>query len=128
MRLGWNEGQHESFAYTEVDQTMEFGGDYSLSKGVFHLPPRPLDKIGLVYVTNAIKRDHQEYLKLGGRGFLLGDGNLSYVREDIVEAYYNLHAWRGVYYAFDTQFIEHPGYNQVRGPVTVFSVRMHVDF
>jgi hypothetical protein len=128
MRLGWNEGQHESFAYTEVDQTMEFGGDYSLSKGILHLPPRPLDKIGLVYVTNAIKRDHQEYLKLGGRGFLLGDGNLSYAREDIVEAYYNLHAWRGVYYAFDTQVIEHPGYNQVRGPVTVFSVRMHVDF
>ena len=29
-RFGWNEGQHESFAYTEVDQTIEFGADYSL--------------------------------------------------------------------------------------------------
>src|ERR1017187_3333312 len=26
-RFGWNEGQHESFAYTEVDQTFNFGGD-----------------------------------------------------------------------------------------------------
>jgi high affinity Mn2+ porin len=24
-RFGWNEGQHESFAYTEVDQTVELG-------------------------------------------------------------------------------------------------------
>jgi len=47
---------------------------------------------------------------------------------DIVEGYYNLHTWRGVYYALDGQFIEHPGYNQDRGPVLVESVRMHVDF
>jgi len=123
LRFGWNEGQHESFAYTEVDQTMNLGGDYAGS--AWH---RSLDKVGLTYVSNAIKRDHQEYLKLGGLGFLLGDGNLSYAREDIVEGYYNLHVWRGAYYAFDTQFIDHPGYNQARGPITVFSVRMHVDF
>jgi high affinity Mn2+ porin len=28
-RFGWNEGQHESFAYTEVDQTVLLGADYS---------------------------------------------------------------------------------------------------
>jgi high affinity Mn2+ porin len=122
-RLGWNEGQHESFAYTEVDQTMEFGGDYSGRAW-----SRPNDKVGLTFVTNAIKHDHQEYLKLGGLGFLLGDGNLNYAREDIVESYYNLHAWRGVYYALDLQYIDHPGYNQDRGPVLFESVRMHVDF
>ena len=33
-RFGWNEGQHESFAYTEVDQTLSAGADYSL-KGVW---------------------------------------------------------------------------------------------
>lgn len=27
-RFGWNEGQHESFAYTEVDQTVLVGVDY----------------------------------------------------------------------------------------------------
>jgi high affinity Mn2+ porin len=122
-RLGWNEGQHESFAYTEVDQTISFGADYS-GRGW----SRPNDKIGLTFVTNAIKRDHQEYLKLGGLGFLLGDGNLNYAREDIVEGYYNVHAWRGIYYALDLQSIDHPGYNQDRGPVLFESVRMHVDF
>jgi len=122
-RFGWNEGQHESFAYTEVDQTVEFGGDYS-----GHGWSRPNDKVGLAFVSNAIKKDHQDYLKLGGLGFLLGDGKLNYAREDILESYYNLHTWRGIYYALDLQFIEHPGYNQDRGPVLVESVRMHVDF
>jgi hypothetical protein len=123
LRVGWNEGQHESFAYTEVDQTVEIGGDYAGSAW-----GRTNDKVGLTFVSNAIKRDHQNYLKLGGLGFLLGDGKLNYAREDIVEGYYNLHAWRGVYYALDAQFIAHPGYNQDRGPVLVESIRMHVDF
>jgi high affinity Mn2+ porin len=122
-RFGWNEGQHESFAYTEDDQTFEFGGDYSGRAW-----SRPNDKLGVTFVTNAIKADHQAYLKLGGLGFLLGDGKLNYAREDILESYYNLHAWRGVYYALDLQYINHPGYNKDRGPVLVESVRMHVDF
>ena len=122
-RFGWNEGQHESFAYTEVDQTIALGGDYS-----FKTFNRPDDKLGLTFVSNALKKDHQTYLALGGKGFLLGDGRLNYAREDIVEGYYNLHVWKGVYYALDAQFIEHPGYNQDRGPVLVESVRMHVDF
>ncbi len=122
-RFGWNEGQHESFAYTEVDQTIEAGGDYS-GRGW----SRPYDKVGAAFITNAIGKDHQTYLKLGGQGFLLGDGRLNYAREDILEGYYNYHAWRGVFYAFDLQFVDHPGYNQDRGPALVETVRMHVDF
>jgi hypothetical protein len=122
-RFGWNEGQHESFAYTEVDQTVELGGDYAGTR--WH---RPVDKIGLAVVTNAIKRDHQNYLHYGGLGFLLGDGNLNYGRENIVEAYYNLHAWRGLFYALDIQHINNPGYNRDRGPAWVGSIRAHVDF
>ena len=122
-RFGWNEGQHESWAYTEVDGTVEAGGDLGGNRW-----GRPYDKLGVAFISNAIKRDHQAYLALGGYGFLLGDGHLSYAREDIVESYYTVHTWKGLYYALDAQFIEHPGYNQARGPVLVESVRMHVDF
>ena len=122
-RFGWNEGQHESFAYTEVDQTVELGADYFGARG-----HRPVDKIGLVFVSNAIKRDHQNYLHFGGGGFLLGDGNLNYGRENIVEAYYNWQAWRGLFYSLDVQHIDNPGYNRDRGPAWVGSVRAHVDF
>jgi hypothetical protein len=122
-RFGWNEGQHESFAYTEVDQTFLGGADYA--GGKWH---RKEDKIGLAVVSNAIKRDHQEYLKLGGLGFLLGDGNLNYGRESTVESYYTYHAWRGMFYSVDVQHINNPGYNRDRGPAWVGSVRAHIDF
>jgi high affinity Mn2+ porin len=122
-RFGWNEGQHESYVYTEVDQTAEAGADYTGTRW-----RRPADKIGLAVVSNAIKRDHQNYLRLGGLGFLLGDGNLNYGRENIVESYYTLHAWRGLFYSVDVQHINDPGYNRDRGPVWVGSVRAHIDF
>ncbi len=122
-RWGWNEGQHESYAYTEVDDTYSVGADLRGDRW-----GRSNDKVGLTVVTNAIKRDHQWYLGHGGLGFILGDGRLNYAREDIVEAYYNWHAWKGVHYALDEQLVAHPGYNQDRGPVMVESVRMHVDF
>ena len=122
-RFGWNEGQHESFAYTEVDQTVELGADYTGTR--WH---RPVDKVAIAVVSNAIKADHQEYLKLGGLGFLLGDGNLNYGRENIVESYYTWHFWRGLSYSLDVQHIDNPGYNRDRGPIWVGSVRAHVDF
>jgi high affinity Mn2+ porin len=122
-RVGWNDDQEESFAYTEVGQTAEAAADYSGDRW-----RRPQDKIGIAFVSNAIKKDHQNYLKNGGLGFLLGDGGLNYGRENIVESYYNLHAWRGLFYALDLQHINNPGYNRDRGPVWVFSLRGHVDF
>ncbi len=122
-RFGWNEGQHESFAYTEVDQTFEIGGD--LKGDRWH---RKLDKVGLAFVTSGISRDHQLFLKLGGNGFLLGDGDLNYGRENIVEGYYNAHLWRGLFGGFDLQHVNNPGYNRDRGPVVVPAVRLHVDF
>ena len=121
-RFGWNSGVTESFAYTEVDQTVELGADYTASRW-----NRPHDKFGLAVVSNAIKKDHQNYLKLGGLGFLLGDGNLSYGRETILESYYTLHAWRGLFYALDVQHVQNPGYNTARGPAWVGSLRLHVD-
>jgi hypothetical protein len=122
-RFGWNEGQHESFAYTEVDQTIEAGTDYEGDH--WH---RPQDKIAIAIVSNAIKRDHQNYLALGGLGFLLGDGRLNYGRENIVESYYTWHAWKGWFYSIDVQHIDNPGYNRDRGSVWVGSVRTHLDF
>jgi high affinity Mn2+ porin len=122
-RWGWNEGQHESFAYTEADQMVHLGGAaFGRRWG------RRFDRAGVVFVSNGISRPHQEYLALGGLGFLLGDGRLNYGRETIVEGYYTLHAWRGIYPGLDVQHINNPGYNRDRGPVTVVGLRFHVEF
>jgi hypothetical protein len=122
-RFGWNEDQHESFAYTEVGQTVLVGGDYNGQSW-----KRPNDKVGVAFVSNAIKRDHQNYLHYGGLGFLLGDGNLNYGRENILEWYYNAHLWRGLYAMGGGSWVNNPGYNRDRGPVYVPTVRAHIDF
>ena len=122
-RTGWNDGATESYEYTEVEQTIQLGGDYKGTR--WH---RPYDKAGLAFVSNAIKRDHQNYLRDGGLGFLLGDGKLNYGRETIEEFYYNAHAYRGMYFALGVTHVNNPGYNQDRGPVWVPSIRSHIDF
>jgi len=123
VRTGWNEGHHESFAYTEVNSTVAFG--VSL-RGVRW--KRELDRFGSAFVVNGISKDHQQYLRLGGLGFLLGDGNLRYGHELIWENYYTAHIWRGVSISALLQYVVNPGYNQDRGPVLVPGLRIHLEF
>ncbi|MGA2858517.1 MAG: carbohydrate porin [Candidatus Sulfotelmatobacter sp.] len=122
-RFGWDNGKTESFAYTEVDQT--FAQGVGANGAWWH---RKQDRAGVAFVTNAICKDHQNYLAAGGLGFLLGDGALNYGRENIVESYYTLHVWRGIYVAPGLQHIVNPGYNRDRGPVLVPGFRAHVEF
>jgi high affinity Mn2+ porin len=122
-RFGWIDGKTESFAYTEIEQAALVGISYSGSRW-----GRARDKVGVALSSNAIKHDHQQYLANGGLGFLLGDGRLRYGRENIVETYYNVHTWRGLYFAAGFSYIDNPGYNRDRGPVWVPSLRGHIDF
>ncbi|HLZ40927.1 MAG TPA: carbohydrate porin [Candidatus Sulfotelmatobacter sp.] len=122
-RFGWGNGRTESFAYTEVDQTFTEG--VGAHGSWWH---RKQDRAGIAFVSNAIKKDHQNYLAAGGLGFLLGDGHLSYGRENILESYYTAHIWRGIYLTPGVQHINNPGYNRDRGPVVVPSFRAHVEF
>jgi high affinity Mn2+ porin len=122
-RVGWDNGKTESFAYTEVDQTFVEG--IGANGGWWR---RKQDRAGVAFVSNAIKKDHQNYLAAGGLGFLLGDGHLTYGRENILETYYTAHVWRGIYLAPGVQHINNPGYNRARGPVVVPTFRAHVEF
>ncbi len=64
----------------------------------------------------------------GGCGFLLGDGRLDYFPEEILEVFYRAEVLRGLSASPDFQFIDHPAYNRDRGPVSVFSVRLHYEY
>jgi high affinity Mn2+ porin len=122
-RWGWDDGKTESFAYTEVDSSFAEGVLVNGTK--WH---RKQDRAGASFVSNGIKKDHQVYLADGGLGFLLGDGKLNYGRENIVEAFYTAHVWRGIYVAPGVQHINNPGYNRDRGPVVVPTFRAHLEF
>ena len=122
-RWGWNEGQHESYAYTEVDQTWQIGVGGNGGRWGWRA-----DRMGLVFVSNGLNHEHARYLGYGGTGFLLGDGKLNYGRENILESYYTLHLWRGIFPALGLQYIVNPGYNRDRGPVIVPTVRLHLEF
>ena len=117
-RLGWNEGQHESFAYTEANSTIAGGAD---ARYLRHF------KTGLAAATGGISADHKAYLAAGGMGFLLGDGRLRYGRETVLELYTTYFFPKGISASVDLQFIANPGYNRDRGPVWVPAIRLHWD-
>ncbi|MDE3137021.1 MAG: carbohydrate porin [Acidobacteriota bacterium] len=122
-RAGWNNGKYESYEYTEVNNTVEGGVQIP-----GELWRRPNDHAGIALVSNGISLGHRQYLAAGGLGFQLGDGALTYGRETIFETYYNLKLPIGLSLSPNLQFLENPGYNEVRGPVTVFSLRVNWDF
>jgi len=121
-RFGWNNGKTESWSFTEVDQV--FSGGLGAAGRMWG---RHFDRAGFAFVSNGITSEHAHYLGFGGLGLMLGDGKLSYARENLMEAYYTAHIWRGLFLGPDLQLIVHPGYNSVRGPVFVPSFRFHVE-
>jgi high affinity Mn2+ porin len=124
VRAGWNEGQHESWSYTESDETIAFGADI---RGTIR--GRARDKFGVAFVDNELSRSHRRYLALGGLGFDLGDGALAYGPEKIMECYYNfpIPVHSGIFAALDLQYIDNPGYKRARGPVIIPGIRLHVE-
>jgi high affinity Mn2+ porin len=122
-RLGWSNGQSEAWSYTEADRSVSVGLSVKGSSW-----QRPNDVIGLAGVMSGLSKDHRDYLAAGGLGFELGDGRLRYSPEEVIECYYSLVMTRNLFLSADYQFIDHPGYNADRGPVSIGGVRVHFEF
>jgi hypothetical protein len=122
-RLGWNDGKYATWAFTEIDQTINAGFSIKGAKW-----KRADDVFAIAGVLNGISKQHRDFLKAGGYGFIIGDGNLNYGHEGIIEAYYNAKLTRFLWLTFDYQFVNNLGYNKDRGPVHVFGIRGHVEF
>ena len=122
LKASWNDGNNETWAFTEIDRTISMG---AVAKGTGW--NRGGDEVGLGYVISGLSTPHKNYLKAGGKGFMLGDGALNYGAEQLAEFYYSAELIKKSLFLSGTyQFIVHPGYNKDRGPVNVFSVRVHV--
>lgn len=129
-RLGWQDGKTEDFAFTEVDREASAGGQLS---GIHWR--RGDDRLGVAAVIEGLSPGHRDYLAAGGSGFLLGDGRLNYAHEQILETYYRAGwawskgavSWRAQLTP-DFQYIRNPGFNQDRGPVRFYAVRLHLEY
>ncbi len=122
LRAGWNDGATETWVFTEIDQTLSLGVNLKGSSW-----KRPEDTVGVALAANGLSPDHRDYLAAGGYGFMIGDGKLNYALEEIFEAYYAWKICTQFTITGDFQFIENPAYNQDRGPVTIFGVRLHYE-
>lgn len=124
LRLGWNDGKTATWAFAEIDDIVS-GGIRINGKGW----KRSADNIGLALLSNGLSKDHRDFLAAGGYGFMIGDGRLPhYSRENIAELFYQCKLLYNLWISLDYQFVDHPAYNQDRGPVHVFGARAHIEF
>ena len=124
FRAGWADGNIEPYEFTDVDRTVAAGLSASGK-----LWARPDDTVGLAGVVNGITSVHQAFLNDGGLGILVGDGQLPHPGlEQIIEAYYSYVLTASTRISVDYQLVVDPAYNTDRGPVNVFSGRIHTAF
>jgi hypothetical protein len=122
-RASWNDGQEETWAFTEIERSVSFGAVF---RGAAW--QRERDAFGVALVRNGLSGAHQAYLAAGGSAVFIGDGRLNYRPETIAEAYYSLGVGSHAWLTLDLQHIVNPAYNADRGPVTVASVRLHASY
>ncbi len=122
-RWSWNDGKTEIMAFTDIDASLSLGASIKGTRW-----GRPDDVIGIGGAINALSSDHRDFIAAGGLGVLIGDGQLNYRRERILESYYAFALNKQLTLTGDYQLITNPAYNADRGPVHVFSGRLHGEF
>lgn len=119
-RYGWSDGKTETWAFTQIDRSVS--GGISLGGALWK---QPSHHAGIAAVRNYLSGDQRAFLAAGGVGFLIGDGALNYRPEAIVEAYYAVPVGEGFTITGDYQHVQDPAYNHDRGPVSIYSLRIH---
>jgi high affinity Mn2+ porin len=122
-RASWSPGLVEIMGWTECDESLSFGMQM---KGTGW--ERPEDRIGIAGVVEGLSGEARAYFAAGGLGVLIGDGQLNYRPEKILEAYYAYRLGKWTTLTFDYQYVVNPAYNADRGPVSIFTGRLHAEF
>jgi high affinity Mn2+ porin len=123
-RAGISEGGVEPYEFTDIDKTFSIGT--ALQGKAWS---RPDDTVGLAFVIDDISRRAKNFLNAGGLGILIGDGSLPESGpEQAIETYYRYALASYAQVTADYQFVNNPGYDRLRGPVSVLGLRLHVQF
>ena len=123
-RVGKAQGNVEVYEFTDIDRSKEIGASLKGTRWY-----RPGDTLGLVFLDDGISAEREEYLNLGGLGVLVGDGKLPHPGpEEIVETYYSVGIVSWAQLSADYQYVRNPAYNRDRGPVSIWALRLHLQF
>jgi high affinity Mn2+ porin len=76
LRLGWNDGKTESFAFTAIDRLATGGVSITGNRW-----KRSEDTVATELTVAGLSGVHASYLAQGGYDFLIGDGRLTYAPE-----------------------------------------------
>ena len=122
-RYSWGDGKTETYSFEEIDRSTQLG--VSIKGAAWG---REGDTLGVLAVRNTLSSSHRQYLAQGGLGGFIGDGQLNYRPEWVSEIYYNLRMAKGLWLGLDAQQVRNPAYNADRGPVRVYSLRLHAEY
>jgi high affinity Mn2+ porin len=123
VRLGWNDGKTQDFAFTAIDRLASGGVSVKGTRW-----KRKDDTVATSFTASGISGVHAVYLARGGLDFLIGDGRLNYSPEYVWESYYRARLFPGFFATFDLQHDTNLAFNHDRGPVWIESVRLHMEF
>jgi high affinity Mn2+ porin len=122
-RASWSPGRSEIMGWTDCDESLSMGAGLRGASW-----RRPSDTLGVVWVAEGLSAISRRYFAAGGTGILIGDGKLDYRPEMVLETYYAFSPVKWAALTLDYQFIANPGYNADRGPISIFSGRIHAAF
>ena len=122
FRASLSDGKSETYSFTEVENSITGGVVTNCNYW-----RRGLDRLGFAFAQNEITAIHQKYLAQSGLGAFIGDGQLNYRPERILEVIYNMNLYKTTWLSLGVQRIDNPAYNADRGPITVSTLRFHAE-
>ena len=123
LRAMYSDGQTEVDAFDPADRDLSFG---AVARGqAWH---RPFDVAGAGFAAAWISDVHANYLAMGGVDGFVGDGHLRQAAESVVDVFYSFNLLKAIWLTADYQHLWNPGFNADRGPVDIFSGRVHAEF
>jgi high affinity Mn2+ porin len=124
IRAGKASGNVEAYEFTDIDRA--FSAGLSLNGKRWS---RADDTLGLAVMDEDISAARVRFLNAGGLGILVGDGQLPHPgAEQILETYYRWVPVKWGQLTLDYQYVVNPAYNSDRGPVSIFALRLHLEF
>jgi hypothetical protein len=123
-----SDGHTETMAFTEADNSLSIGMGLNGQSW-----DRPKDSAGISMMQNGLSSYRRNYLQMGGVSYFIGDyagpnQTISYRPERIAEMYYNATMIKNVLFGINYQHVSNPAYNSARGPVQIYSFRIHAEF